>query len=97
METPALEHLVGAYFHLDWADEFDDDPWRALDAFISGTPDLAPRVPEEVSALLRELPTDDEVGAYLAALGSAFTPSREDSGYRGWLTEVARRVREATT
>ena len=97
MGTPALAHLMGAYFHLDWAEEFDGDPWRAVGAYLAGTPDLAPELAGEIGGVLESNPSDDEVQRYLASLGSCFTPTAAEGGYRGWLTEVARRVSEATS
>ncbi|MFC6287605.1 contact-dependent growth inhibition system immunity protein [Nocardioides sp. GCM10027113] len=97
MTTPALEHLVGAYFHQDWADEFDDDPDRAVDAFVRDSPTVAPRLPREVDELLLKLSNEDSIHSHLASLGSHFTPAPEDGSYREWLASVANRVRAATS
>ena len=45
IETPALAHLLGGYFHQDWAVEFRDDEWAAVTAFVTGSPSLAPHAP----------------------------------------------------
>ena len=95
MDTPALAQLVGAYFHQDWMLDHDDE-WAVINDFIKGERALAPQLPDEVASVLIVYSSDPEVQAYLLHLGSCYT-TRDPAGYRGWLTEVARRVREATT
>lgn len=97
MDTPALAQLAGAYFHQDWVDEFDDEPDRAIDAFVVGTPDLAPQLPQEIDRVLEAMPDEMDVHTHLRSLGSHFTPATEDGDYRTWLRHVADRVRAATT
>lgn len=95
MDTPALEQLVGAYFHQDWMLEHHDE-WAVIDDFITAERALAPQLPDEVASVLVAYSSEPEVQAFLLRLGSCYT-TRDPEGYRGWLTEVARRVREATT
>ena len=95
MHTPALDNLLGAYFHQDWFDEHADE-WATLDDFIEGEPRLAPLLPREIDQVLDEMPTEDEVDTFLRSLGSCYTTTREEGGYRGWLVEIARRVAAAT-
>ena len=95
MKTPALEHLAGAYFHQDWYDEFGDE-WKAVDAFIAGSPSHVGALPTEIEALLSETQSDQAIEAYLDSLGCEYTPTPEQGGYRGWLSEIARRVEAAT-
>ena len=96
MNTPALAHLAGAYFHQDWGLDAEDE-WDVIDDFVRGTPDLAPLLPAEIDLLIAAAVTEDELMTHLDALGCEFTGQARYGGYRGWLTEVARRVREATT
>ena len=91
MDTPAIAHLVGAYFHQDWADDFAGDPQAAVDAFIAGTPDLAPRLPAEIDQVLAELTDDAAIEAYLESLGCEYTPVPNET-YGSWLNEIALRV-----
>ncbi len=95
MNTPALEHMVGAYFHQDWYDEFGDE-WKAVDAFIAGSPSHVAHLPAEVEDLLSHTDSEGALEAYLDSLGCEYTPTSEQGGYRGWLTEIARRVEAAT-
>ena len=94
MQTPSLEHLMSAYFHQDWYEEHGDE-WANLQDFVEGEPELAPRLPIEIEQVLAHLPTDDRVDAYLRSLGSYYTTTPEEGGYRGFLQEIARRVQTA--
>ena len=96
-QTPALAHFVGAYYHADWADEFNDDEWAAVDSFISGSAELASELPREIAHVLTAMPSDDDVARFLLGLGCYYTTTPEDGGYREWLTEVASRVAAATS
>ena len=94
--TPAFWQFAGAYLHQDWPDEYGD-PWRALEAFITDEPALAQVLPHEIERALQEHGSENELASFVAGQGGFYVPRPEDGGYRGWLTEVARRVREATT
>ncbi|NYD43266.1 contact-dependent growth inhibition system immunity protein [Nocardioides panaciterrulae] len=90
METPALEHLMRAYFHQDF--DLLGDLWDNVDAFVAGAPQLAPLLPDEVSWVLRTHHTDAELEAFLDGLGCELSLADEEGGYRGCLLEIARRV-----
>ena len=93
--TPAVWNLAGAYLHQDWAVEYST--WEeAVDAFIHESPDLSPLLPGEISRVLSETRTDDELHAFFRSQGGAYRPRPEDGGYRGLLTAIARRVEAAT-
>ena len=92
MNTPALAQLMGAYFHQDWYDEHQDE-WATLRDFLDGEPQLLPLLPGEIDRVLSEHPTDDQVRDVLLDLGSCYTTTDAEGGYRGWLREIARRVR----
>jgi len=94
VQTPALENLLGAYFHQDWFDEHGDE-WATLDDFIDGEPALAPLLPGEIRQLLAEHADEASLEARLFSLGSCYVTSPTEGGYRGWLTEIARRVTAA--
>lgn len=95
MEAPALENLLGAYFHQDWFDEHGDE-WATLEDFIEGEPQLAPLLPREIDRVLDEILTEDAVASFLRSLGSCYTTTLEEGGHRGWLAEVSLRVAVAT-
>ena len=95
LDTPALRLLAGAYFHQDWMIDSNDE-WAVLREFVDGEPHLAPDVPREVAEVLARFPTEGALEEYLRGLGSYYTTSPEEGGYRGWLIEIARRVSEGT-
>jgi hypothetical protein len=95
MSFPALEHLMGAYFHLDWNDEYTDER-AAVEDFISGEPQLVTRLPREIELVLNQFESDDDLAAFLRDIDSCYTTTPEQGGYRGWLTSIAERVRTAT-
>jgi hypothetical protein len=91
MNTPALEHLMGAYFHQDFHDLYGG-VWQTLEAFVIDSPDEAARLPEEIALALSAHSSDDALERYLDQLGCEYRPQPGDGGYRGWLEEIARRV-----
>lgn len=86
MEDSELQHLMGAYYHEDF-----ETLWSGLEAYLHDDP------PEDQRQLLAEISevladtsrTDAELGALLHGLGSYALLD----DYRGWLEEIARRVR----
>lgn len=97
MDKPeALDHLMGAYFHQDWVDDHPDE-WAVLAAFERDEPDLAAKLPSEIDRVLEQFPTESELENYLVrVLGGDFNAAYDGGTYRGWLTEMAIRVRTAT-
>ena len=92
--TPALWEFLGGYLHQDWADEFTDE-WQALDQFISDAPELASGLAGEINRVLSEHDSEYDLHSYLTQQGANYRPL-DEGGYRGWLTEIARRVSAAT-
>jgi hypothetical protein len=90
MNTPALAHLMGAYFHQDFHDLYGG-VWQTLDAFTSDAPEEAAQLPEEI-ALLVNTHSDQEIELYLDRLGCEYRPQESEGGYRGWLSDIARRA-----
>ena len=91
MNTPALEHLMGAYFHQDFHDLYGG-VWKTLEAFTAASPDEAARLPDEITRLLVSHPSDQAIEEYLDRLGCEYRPPVDSGGYRGWLEEIARRA-----
>ncbi len=92
IETPALEHLTGAYFHQDWFEDIGDSD-RVVARFIEESPALAPLLPAEIDALLHALDDEGDVHVHLLDLGCEFRAYPEEGGYSGWLRHVAAQVR----
>ena len=92
MSTSPLETLVGAYFHQDMFDHYDDE-FAAVDDFIASDISRARVLPAEISQALTAHPTEEALGQYLRGLGLAF--STNGLSYREWLTQIAEHVRAA--
>jgi len=89
MKTPELATLIGAYYHQDF-----DGLWPTLDAYLANSTDAERgSLVREIDELLQNHPDDVQVEQYLDALGNCADRSRAPGGYRGWLEEIARRVR----
>lgn len=94
MQTPALEQLMGAYFHQDFHDDYGDI-WGTVDAFTAEEPKLASALPDEIAQVLARFPLEAEVDSYLESLGSSVYLDQADGGYRGWLREMSDRIEKA--
>jgi hypothetical protein len=93
---PALDQLMGAYFHQDWEDEAADE-WAVLDLFVAGEPDTAELLPGEINHVLTQLQSEAELKhLVIEELGGSFLADWDGGTYRGWLTQIADRVRQAT-
>ena len=92
--TPALDHLLGAYFHQDWSRDGTED--QTVETFVADEPDLAAALPREIKALLANVPDEDDLRRALFEKGSYYTPSANEGAYRRWLEEVSRRAQEHT-
>jgi len=95
-QTPALEQLMGAYFHQDWYLDADDE-WGVVDRFVADAPEMAANIPAEIARVLATHLTEEAVEEYVADLGCEYAADPQDGGYREWLTEVASRVAAATS
>lgn len=91
MNTPALAHLMGAYFHQDFHDLYGG-VWQTLAAFTSDSPVEAAELPREIARVLNAYESDHEIEGYLDRLGCEYRPEAGQGGYRAWLEDIARRV-----
>ncbi|WP_323791852.1 contact-dependent growth inhibition system immunity protein [Nocardioides sp.] len=90
MEDSELQHLMGAYYHEDF-----ETLWSGLELYLQDDPpEDQRRLLAEISVVLADTSrTDAEIGAFLHGLGCYALIDDEPGGYRGWLEEIARRVR----
>ena len=86
--------MLGAYLHQDWPLEFDDE-WAALDRFAQDSPELAGQLPAEIDLVLRRNRSEPDLRTFLIGEGGNDVHDAQTGGYRGWLTEIARRVTAA--
>jgi hypothetical protein len=92
---PALELLFQAYLHQDWPDEYGS-AWAAVDDFLANEPRAA-QLPDEVTALLAEQPSDDGLReAFLDTLDSGYLPEADGFTVRDWLTALRERAQGAS-
>ena len=89
-QSPALEYLLGTYFHQDFRLEHGG-VWQTVEAFLAENPDDATALPGEIDAVLGALP-DADLPRLFAEFGSDFAPTAEIGGHRGFLVELARRA-----
>jgi hypothetical protein len=91
----ALRTLLDCYLHEDWVDDYPD-LWHAVDDFIDGEPDWAPRFNVDVQQLLGECQTEQEIERRLDQLGMVYNPLGDGwDSYRAWLLAVAAHVEDA--
>lgn len=92
-ELSELEHLMGAYFHEDFNDF--GGLWGSLERYLDEDPreDQHQLIADIAVVLADSSRTDEQLGDLLARLGSYVYLSDTPGGYRGWLEEIARRVR----
>jgi hypothetical protein len=93
MPTPALECLMGTYFHQDW-DSLGSSHLEVVDQFAIDAPRMAAALPAEVEQVLASPRTDAELEAMLVGLGCQVLPEPEGMGYRDWLVRLSRRASE---
>ncbi|UFN46402.1 contact-dependent growth inhibition system immunity protein [Nocardioides okcheonensis] len=91
-----LRHLMAAYFHQDWMDEYDDSWERAVDDFLDRSPDRAAAAAGQIDALLAEGLDPGSLGRRLNDLGNYRHAGDEPDAYATWLRSVAIRLREAS-
>ena len=84
-----LTVLIEAYYHLDF-----DDVWGSLDDYLANsTTEKRSALTAEIAVVLRTHQEDVAVEYLLGELGNYVDRSGTPGGYRGWLEEIARRVR----
>ena len=90
-----VTELVRGYFHEDWVDDYSG-PWDVVDEFIRDDPQLAAELPAEVNSILQEFPSEAELKQLLEKLHFCYYIEADGWTYRGWLSAVADRVKQAT-
>ncbi len=96
MAAAALEYLLGNYFHQDLFEVYGGVE-QAVAEFVIRDRHRAVHVPEDIEALLASAPSDRRLEDFVTATGCEYDPRPEWGGYRGWLEEIARRVRARLT
>ena len=93
IELPALEYLMGCYFHEDYA-EVHGSPEGAVDDFVRMDRHQAERVGPEIESLISQT-GDADLAETLWDYGLAFNPlARGWTSHRGWLLAVAAQIED---
>lgn len=88
LATPQLKHLMAAYFHQDWCDEYEGS-WRmAVEDFARRSPERVPALSGEIDSVLHGQPTDVHVARLLDELGNHRDPGDEPQAHLGWLEDI---------
>ncbi|HEX8092580.1 contact-dependent growth inhibition system immunity protein [Jatrophihabitans sp.] len=91
-QLAALELLLGAYLHEDWAEDYPD-LWHAVDDFTDGEPQSAPHFRADVEQVLGQGQSEQEIQQSLRQLGIVYYPLGDGwDSYRAWLLAVAAHV-----
>ena len=80
-----LRHLMAAYFHQDWWDEYDGSWESGVHDFARRSPQRVPGLLHDIDTLLDEQLTDDELGRRLDDLGNYRHPGDSPSAHIVWL------------
>lgn len=83
---------MGGYLHLDWPEDYDGDPWAAVDDFAVSEPEAAASLRAEVESVLTKYESENGLRQLISELGSGYLPEADGHDYRAWLREVAQRV-----
>lgn len=83
-----LKHLMAAYFHQDWWEEYGGSWTAALEDFVHRAPDRVPNTIKEISQVLETRPSDGDVARLLDEMGSYRDPGPESTAHVDWLTEI---------
>ena len=92
-EYPALQNFLSAYFHQDWAMEHDSPGAVAEYYRDSEKPELVAGTRKELAQLLAAGHDEDALGARVRALGAEYDPTASGGSWRGWLEDVAVRLK----
>jgi hypothetical protein len=93
-QLAALELLLGAYLHEDWADDYPD-LWHAVDDFTDGEPQAARHLRADVEQVLSQCQSEQELQHALRQHGIVYYPPGDGwDSYRTWLLAVAARVEQ---
>lgn len=87
-----LRQLMAAYFHQDWAAEYDGSSEAAVDDFARREPTRVARAIEEIDSLLATTTTDAELAASLDSLGNNYWPGDAAGAHTTWLRAVRSRL-----
>ena len=90
----ALENLLGAYLHQDYASEYGT-AWAAIEKFAEREPDHSPEVGADIDEIVDLCESDPQLEQCLIALGLDYDPPADGwTDHRTWLLAIRDRVDE---
>ncbi len=92
-QLPALEHLMGAYFHQDW--DLAGSEEQVVTAFLTGSPDLRDEIAPEIDGVLSAVSDEAELQRLVDSMGCEYLPGPRFGSYRAWLAAIADHARQA--
>lgn len=88
-DYPTLSHLLGAYLHQDFLDEFRS-PTAAVEAFLVDEPASRRALMGEIDAVLRDERFLASPDSMLLDLGCYYNTHADGLAAAGWLSQVRR-------
>ena len=91
-----LRHLMAAYFHQDWWEEYDGSWVGAVDDYARRAPERVPCLLTEIDALLAAVPDEPTLGRTLTELGNYRSVGESPTAYRDWLRDIRAHLSSAS-
>lgn len=83
-----LRHLMTAYFHQDWWDEYGGSWSAGVSDFARRSPDRVPGLITEITALLESDPSEADAAGLLKELGNYRAPTTSPTAHLDWLHSI---------
>jgi hypothetical protein len=96
-EWRELRTLFAAYLHQDFIEEYGDE-WNAVRQYCAdATAPYIAAAADELADILERFQDEKQLEDVADRLGSSYYPPGVGQTYRGWMTEVERLLRAAST
>lgn len=89
-----LQHLMAAYFHQDWWEEYDGSWLAALADYVDGAPERVSGLVADISMLLSADPTEEEVPTALEKMGNYRSAGSPPTAHIDWLRDILSEVHD---
>jgi uncharacterized protein (DUF2164 family) len=96
-EWDEVRTLFGGYLHQDFIDDYGDE-WGAVRQYCAdATASHITAAADELADVLENFQNEKQLEVVADRLGSAFYPPGVGQTYRGWMSELERFLRAAST
>ena len=89
-----LQHLMAAYFHQDWWEEYDGSWLAALADYVDRAPERVSGLVANISMLLSGDPTEEEVATALEKIGQLSLRWKPPTAHIDWLRDILSEVHD---